>query len=56
LLPVAREVAGRDLTLRVGLLYFPAITIVRVAGAAFAVAWGVGRTLWASGTLAAPQG
>ena len=53
LLIVARELASRDLTLRVSLLYFPALTILPLACAAFAVVWGVVRTTWASKSLAA---
>jgi CubicO group peptidase (beta-lactamase class C family) len=52
---VARELAGRDLTLRVGLLYFPALTILPLACAALAAAWGVGRTLWAWRALSPPE-
>jgi hypothetical protein len=48
LLWVARELAGRDMPLRVSLLYFPAITVLPLASAAFAVAWGITRTAWAA--------
>jgi hypothetical protein len=48
LLWVARELAGRDMPLRVSLLYFPAITVLPQASAAFAVVWGIARTAWAA--------
>ena len=51
LLIVGRELAGRDLPLRVGLLFFPALTWLPLACAAFAAAWAVSRTLWASRVL-----
>ncbi len=34
--------------LRVSLLYFPAITVVPLASAAFALVWGITRTAWAA--------
>jgi len=55
LLLVARELAGRDLPLRVSLLFFPALTWLPLACAAFAAAWGVSCTLWASRVLAIRQ-
>jgi hypothetical protein len=49
---VARELAGRDLPLQVSLLFFPALTALPLASAAFAAVWGVTRTVWASAVLA----
>ena len=51
LLIVARELAGRELPLRVSLLFFPALTWLPLACAAFAAVSGVGRTLWVSRVL-----
>jgi CubicO group peptidase (beta-lactamase class C family) len=51
LLWVAREFAGRDMPLRVSLLYFPAITVLPLASAALAVAWGITRTAWGARAL-----
>ena len=49
---VARELAGRDMPLRVSLLFFPALTALPLASAAFAAVWGVTRTVWGSAVLA----
>jgi len=46
-LVVVRELASRDMSLRVGLLFFPAPTWLVLACAAFAIVWGVTRTAWA---------
>jgi len=44
---VVRELASRGMSLRVGLLFFPAPTWLVLVCAAFAIAWGVTRTVWA---------
>ncbi len=50
---VARELVSRDVSLRIGLLFFPAPTWLVVICAGFAVVWGVGRTLWGTRLLRA---
>jgi CubicO group peptidase (beta-lactamase class C family) len=46
LLLTVRELATRDLPLRVSLLFFPALTWLPLACAAFAAVWGATRTVW----------
>ncbi len=52
---VVRELAGRDMSLRVGLLFFPAPTWLVLACGAFAVVWGVTRTVWGLRRLASAR-
>ena len=46
-----RELVTRDMSLQTGLLFFPAPTWLVLACAAFAVVWGVTRTVWGAKLL-----